>query len=110
MAGTDYAALIARRLAELAAEDAAAAADRATVELDQQSVGRLSRMDALQRQAMAQATHRRRAQERTALMAAQTRLESGDFGWCAECGDAIEPARLRVNPALVRCLECARGV
>ena len=36
-----------------------------TVELDQSRVGRLSRMDAMQQQAMAQATNQRRSQELT---------------------------------------------
>lgn len=56
--------LIRARLAELAQEDALGQAGKATVELDQQSVGRLSRMDALQNQAMAKATDARRAAER----------------------------------------------
>ena len=48
-------------LASLQAEDEGGAEDLGTVHLDQQSVGRLSRMDAMQRQAMAQANQRRRA-------------------------------------------------
>jgi hypothetical protein len=56
-------ALLARR-AELDREDASNADSRNTVELQQDSVGRLSRMDAMQQQAMAQATERRRVAER----------------------------------------------
>ena len=55
-----YRARLEQELATLAEESAAAKQDRAPVELDQQSVGRLSRMDALQVQAMAQETERRR--------------------------------------------------
>ena len=44
------------KLADLAAQDDLGAEGQKTVILDQQSVGRLSRMDALQGQAMAQAT------------------------------------------------------
>lgn len=43
---------------ELEAISSMAADARAVVELDQQAVGRLSRMDALQGQAMAQASER----------------------------------------------------
>ncbi|MEM9343458.1 MAG: TraR/DksA C4-type zinc finger protein [Pseudomonadota bacterium] len=96
-------------LDELDAEDAQGEADQATVMLDQASVGRLSRMDALQRQAMAQATARRRDGERTRILAALKRVEDGEYGYCTDCGDDIAPARLAANPAIPRCLSCAQG-
>ncbi len=46
--------------AQIRAADAETEGERAPVELDQQTVGRLSRMDALQVQAMALETSRRR--------------------------------------------------
>ena len=49
--------------AELLALSEAADEDRKPVELDQQSVGRLSRMDSMQVQAMAKAADARRAME-----------------------------------------------
>ena len=52
----------------------------AVVKLDQQSVGRLSRMDALQAQAMAQETERRRALDLRKIDAALTRIDEGEFG------------------------------
>ena len=55
-----YKKLIALQLQELTAEDELAHSSQRTVKLDQQSVGRLSRMDALQSQAMALAQQRRR--------------------------------------------------
>ena len=48
-----YKKLIEQQLEELIAEDVPGQSAQKTVELDQQSVGRLSRMDALQSQAMA---------------------------------------------------------
>src|SRR3546814_20009122 len=54
------------RRAELQREDESVVADRAPVALDQESVGRLSRIDALQVQAMALAQPRRRQSERNA--------------------------------------------
>lgn len=80
---------------------------RKPVELDQQSVGRLSRMDALQQQAMAQAQEARRTGRTTALKAAIARLEAAEFGFCDECGDYIGTKRLDLDPTLVRCLSCA---
>ena len=55
-----YKKLIELQLQELTAEDELGQSSQRTVELDQQSVGRLSRMDALQSQAIAQAQQRRR--------------------------------------------------
>jgi len=96
------------RLAELDSLEAANEEDRAVVVLDQQSVGRLSRMDALQNQAMAKETQRRRYQERTRIAAALRRIDEDEYGWCAECGEAIAPKRLDVDPMAVMCAKCAR--
>lgn len=101
--------MIATRLAELDAEDQMGEAGQATVELDQQAVGRLSRMDALQNQAMARANATRRKTERARLQAALARMDEGEFGYCEDCGDAIARARLQLDPAATRCVDCASG-
>jgi DnaK suppressor protein len=97
------------RLAELEDEDARGRAGQATVTLDQQAVGRLSRQDALQSQAMARATQARREIERRRLRMALARIEEGEFGWCEDCGEAIPEARLALDPGLARCISCAAG-
>lgn len=84
-------------------------ADRDPVVLDQESVGRLSRIDAMQVQAMALAQERRRKSERAAIAAALQRIEECEFGYCIECGDEIANGRLQNNPTVVKCLECAAG-
>jgi RNA polymerase-binding transcription factor len=99
-------ALLARQ-AELAEEGAANADSRNTVELQQDSVGRLSRMDALQQQAMAQATERRRAAEGMRITAALTRIDDGEWGYCLSCGEEIAQARLRHDPSIPTCIKCA---
>ena len=104
-----FRALIETRLAELAAEDRLGEGGQATVELDQQAIGRLSRQDALQNQAMAKATHARRQAERTRLHAALARMDEGEYGYCEDCGDAIAPGRLTLDPAATRCVDCASG-
>lgn len=81
---------------------------RATVALDQQSVGRLSRMDALQGQAMAQASERQRRADIQKISAALHRLDSGEYGDCVECGEEIAEKRLEVDPAAAFCIRCAR--
>ena len=105
---TDPATVLRARLVALDAEDAAGQAGQKTVMLDQQAVGRLSRMDALQSQAMAQATARRRAAERLRIMAALDRVAQGEYGYCTDCGEDIAPARLATDPAIARCADCMR--
>ena len=100
-------ARITAALAELEALSATAGDARATVALDQQSVGRLARMDALERQAMAAATERRRRAEMARLRDALRRIESDEFGWCAECGGRIPDARLGIDAGATRCADCA---
>lgn len=106
---TAFRAQITARLAELGEEDARGASGQATVELDQQAIGRLSRQDALQSQAMARATHARRDIERRRLVAALARLDEGEFGTCEDCGEEIAEARLTLDPGITRCISCARG-
>ena len=101
--------LLLAKLSALDAEDAAGQAGHKTVELDQQAVGRLSRMDALQNQAMAQAQARRRAVERQKIQAALKRIEADEYGYCIDCGDEITPDRLATDPAIALCTTCMRG-
>ncbi|QHD69665.1 hypothetical protein GS397_23260 [Sphingobium yanoikuyae] len=81
---------------------------RAPVTLEQDSVGRLSRIDAMQVQAMALAQQRRRESERAAIDAALRRIEEGEFGYCITCGEEIAEARLFNLPSVASCIECAR--
>ena len=101
-------ALTAERNA-LRADDAASAAERKPVVLDQQSVGRLSRMDAMQVQAMAVATGERRQARIRRIEAALKRIETGEFGLCVTCGEDIVPKRLALDPAVATCITCAKG-
>jgi RNA polymerase-binding protein DksA len=48
----------------------------------------------------------RAAYELSLVNGALTRLESGDFGICMDCDEAIEKARLLANPIAKRCLTC----
>jgi len=80
-----------------------------TVTLDQQSVGRLSRMDAMQQQAMARATQARRDQLKLRITAALSRLDEDEFGYCQNCGEDIAVKRLDFDPTVPTCLTCASG-
>ncbi|PHM20832.1 MAG: molecular chaperone DnaK [Curvibacter sp. PD_MW3] len=78
----------------------------ATVMLDQSSVGRLSRMDALQQQALAQEMRGRLQLSKRKLEAAMVRLDAGRYGLCCDCGEPMEADRLDRDPAAIFCLEC----
>ena len=78
-----------------------------TVELDQTRVGRLSRMDALQGQAMSVEAKRRRQVELRNISAALKRIEDEEYGYCLECGEDIGIKRLDVDPATSLCIVCA---
>lgn len=104
-----FRALLETRLAELAALDASTKEARAPVTLDQQSVGRLSRMDALQGQAMALATEQRRKAEESRIRAALSRIDSGDYGYCVVCDEDIPEKRLELDPAIQTCVDCVGG-
>lgn len=77
------------------------------VKLDQASVGRLSRMDAMQGQAMALASKRRREVLLRRVASALGRIDSGDFGYCLDCDEEIARARLETDPAATLCIGCA---
>jgi len=78
------------------------------VELDQSRVGRLSRMDAMQQQAMAQAAARLAGLERQRIESALKRIDAGEYGYCIVCGEEIVEGRLRFDPSVPTCITCAR--
>ena len=77
------------------------------VELDQSKVGRLSRMDAMQAQAMAQATVKRRALQLRRIQAALARIDADEYGRCQSCDEEIPAKRLEVDPTALYCIQCA---
>ncbi len=93
--------------AKLQAADETGAESAAVVELDQSKVGRLSRMDAMQAQAMAKASNQRRQQVLVGITAALKRIDDGSYGICAECEEAINPKRLEFDPTVRFCINCA---
>ena len=101
--------LIRDRLEALKVDSASGHDAQSVVELDQQAVGRLSRMDALQNQAMAKAQQARRDLETRCLLIALSRLDDDEFGYCEDCGDAIPRGRLELDLAASKCVSCASG-
>jgi DnaK suppressor protein len=78
------------------------------VPLDQTTVGRLSRMEAIQAQAMSAATQQRREYQLQRVKQALNRVAAGEYGLCESCDEPIELRRLEFDPAGTLCLECAK--
>ena len=93
--------------ADLEAMSALSEEARAPVALDQQSVGRLSRMDAMQQQAMAASQERNRKRDLVRIEMAGRRIAEGEYGYCVECGEEIPDRRLEIDPVAEKCVRCA---
>lgn len=77
------------------------------VELDQARLGRLSRMDAMQSQALSAELQRRREMELRRIDEALQRMDDGEYGYCVTCGEPINPKRLAIEPMTKQCIRCA---
>jgi len=102
--------LLLKQKAELQQAEKTGEQAEEVVVLDQSRVGRLSRMDAMQAQAMSQETGRRRRQHLLEIDAALERLNDSDYGDCFECGELIKPARLIADPSATLCIACAEAL
>lgn len=56
---------------------------------------------------MAQEQQRRRQTQFARIAVAIGRIETGEYGWCLKCGDAVARARLESDPAAPLCIDCA---
>ncbi len=104
-----FRALLEAQVADLEAQLEAGEGAAQPVELDQSSVGRLSRMDALQGHAISADAQRRRKLGLTRARTALARLAAGEFGDCLECGEPIGERRLEQDASTTLCIECARS-
>ena len=77
-----------------------------TVLLDQQAFGRVSRIDALQQQGMAQADKVQCEQQLRQVLRALADVDSGDYGFCRNCDNPIGYKRLKIQPGTPLCLDC----
>jgi len=102
--------LIDTRLDEITRATIDANANAGTVILDQSSVGRLSRMDAMQQQAMASGLQATLQREKLRLEAARTRLAKGIFGICCQCGELIAKPRMEADPGTPFCATCQNNL
>lgn len=97
---------IVSRLKELEGQLTLTQESAKTVELDQALAGRVSRIDAIQQQKLAQAGLSRAKSKFEQLSKTLLQLDSEDFGYCEECGEEIKFARLLIKPESRYCIEC----
>jgi len=91
---------------EVKADLAANKDDSEIVELDS-SIGRLSRMDAMQNQQMALELRRRKENQLLRIKNAFRRIDKGEYGKCSKCAKQIDDDRLEVFPDALKCVSCA---
>jgi len=80
------------------------------VTLDQQAVGRVSRMDAIQQQQMAVANREQSTLLLKLVSTALVRIKTGAYGYCLRCSEPIAFARLEAQPFTPNCLDCQSAV
>lgn len=93
---------------QLLDESRESAQSRDVVELDQTTNGRLTRMDAMQSQAMAKATQQRHEASMRFIDLALKRIDDDTYGECIACGELITPKRLTLDYATLKCIDCAQ--
>jgi DnaK suppressor protein len=96
--------------AELAQTLESAAESGEPVALDQSAVGRLSRMDAMQVQAMAQANLRSLKLRLDLIGQALRLMEDYEYGICRRCAEPIGYRRLKAKPESPFCLSCQGAI
>lgn len=71
------------------------------------SIGRLSRMDAINNKTINEMALRDKKKTLQKLERAQERYEADKLGTCLKCGNEIPFGRLKIMPYTTRCVNCA---
>jgi len=71
------------------------------------SLGRISRMDAINNKSVMEVSIRSRKSKLSKLHAALGNIKKPGFGLCANCKQQINPKRLMLMPQSDRCVRCA---
>jgi DnaK suppressor protein len=83
--------------------------DARPVEVSGSTIGRLTRMDAMQMQAMAQMNQRQLGIRLQQISVALAAIEQGTYGICRHCKEPISIARLTALPEAPFCMDCQEG-
>ena len=71
------------------------------------SLGRISRMDAINNKSVAEAAMRNKQKKLTQMKIALGKIDDESFGQCTQCKHAIQSARLIYMPESTLCVRCA---
>lgn len=71
------------------------------------SIGRISRMDAINNKSVVEAAIRHRKNKLGKLQVALANINKPGFGQCKNCGVAINPLRIVLMPESGKCIKCA---
>lgn len=72
------------------------------------SIGRISRMDAINNKSVNEAALRNALIKFKNLKIAAQEIDTEDFGNCKACGNAIAEGRIMFMPESTKCMACAR--
>jgi DnaK suppressor protein len=72
------------------------------------SIGRVSRMDAINNKSVAESALRQAKRKLKKLQLALSKIDDPKFGICARCTKDIPPKRLILMPESQHCVNCAR--
>ncbi len=72
------------------------------------SIGRISRMDAINNKSVAEAALRQARRKLKKLQLAQSKIDEPNFGVCIRCKKDIPTKRLILMPQSQHCVNCAR--
>ena len=73
-------------------------------------IGRISRIDAIQSQKLAEASREQAEVQLRRVRAALARMQAGRYGLCLMCDEPIAPSRLRKFPEAPLCRQCQAGM
>jgi DnaK suppressor protein len=72
------------------------------------SIGRISRMDAINNKSVVEAALREATNKMQQLLQMQTKINDDDFGTCVKCKNTIPFGRLMIRPHSKFCVHCAQ--
>jgi DnaK suppressor protein len=72
------------------------------------SIGRISRMDAINNKSVTEAVLKQAEEKLQKLQYALSRVDHPEFGICVRCSNPIPIGRILIRPESTRCVNCAQ--
>ena len=96
-----------RQLIKKAKSEITQMEDSAAPVTPENSIGRISRMDAINNKSVVEASLRNRRKKLAKLQVALSKIDNPGFGQCKNCKKTINPKRLMLMPESDKCINCA---